>query len=99
VPRLSLEAVRALAAPTGADGDAIHRLTLGNAFFATEILAAEMEELPETVRDAVLARVAQLGPEARRLLDVAALVPRGRRRRASRRPPPRGPGRVRAAAA
>jgi len=75
VPRLTLEAVRALAKPTGADGDAIHRLTLGNAFFATEILAAGAEELPETVRDAVLARVAPLGPEARQLLDVAALVP------------------------
>jgi DNA-binding CsgD family transcriptional regulator len=75
VPRLTLEAVRALAEPTGADGDAIHRLTLGNAFFATEVLAADAEALPETVRDAVLARVAPLGPEARRLLDVAALVP------------------------
>ena len=75
VPRLSLEAVRALARPAGADGDAIHRLTLGNAFFATEILAADTEELPETVRDAVLARVAPLGPAARQLLDVVALVP------------------------
>ena len=75
VTRLSVEAVRALARPTAADGDAIHRLTLGNAFFATEILAAAAEELPETVRDAVLARVAPLGPEARQLLDVAALVP------------------------
>jgi len=75
VPRLSLEAVRQLAAPHRADGDAVHRLTHGNAFFVTEILAAEADSLPETVRDAVLARVASLEPGARRLLDVIALVP------------------------
>jgi hypothetical protein len=39
VPRLSLEAVRELAGPHGADSDAIHRLTEGNAFYVTEILA------------------------------------------------------------
>jgi DNA-binding CsgD family transcriptional regulator len=75
VPRLSVEAVRELAKPVGADGDAIHRLTHGNAFYATEILAAGGEKLPETVRDAVVARVAGLDTAARRLLDVAALVP------------------------
>jgi predicted ATPase len=40
VPRLSLDAVQELAEPHGADGEAIHRLTQGNAFYVTEILAA-----------------------------------------------------------
>jgi DNA-binding CsgD family transcriptional regulator/tetratricopeptide (TPR) repeat protein len=75
VPRLTIEAVRALAEPHGADADAIHRLTLGNAFYVTEILASGGTALPETVRDAVLARVTGLEPAARRLLDVASLVP------------------------
>ena len=75
VPQLSLDAVRLLAEPQGADGDAIHRLTSGNAFYVTEILAAGGSELPATVRDAVLARAASLGADARRLLDVVALVP------------------------
>jgi DNA-binding CsgD family transcriptional regulator len=75
VPRLSVHAVRTLAAPLGADGDAIHRLTHGNAFFVTEILASSREALPRTVRDAVLARLVALEPSARRLLDVVALVP------------------------
>lgn len=75
VPRLSLEAVHELAEPHGADAEAIHRLTQGNAFFVTEILAAGGSTLPETVRDAVLARAAALEPEARRLLDVVAVVP------------------------
>ena len=75
VPRLSLDAVRELAAPLGADADAIHRLTLGNAFFVTEILAAGGGELPETVRDAVLARVALLDEPARRLIEAIAVIP------------------------
>ena len=75
VPRLSVEAVRALAEPHNADGDAIHRLTQGNAFFVTEVIAAGGSELPETVRDAVLARVALLEEPARRLLEAIAVVP------------------------
>jgi DNA-binding CsgD family transcriptional regulator/tetratricopeptide (TPR) repeat protein len=75
VPRLSVEAVRELAEPHDADGDAIHRLTQGNAFFVTEVLAAGGDELPETVRDAVLARVAPLDNPARRLLEAISVVP------------------------
>ena len=75
VPRLSLDAVRELAEPHGADADAIHRLTQGNAFYVTEILAAGGGALPETVRDAVLARAAALDPEARRLLEVVSVIP------------------------
>ena len=75
VPRLSLDAVRELAEPHDADGGAIHRLTHGNAFYVTEILAAGSESLPETVRDAVLARASRLDPAARRFLDVVSVVP------------------------
>ena len=75
VPRLSLEAVQELAEPYGADGEAIHRLTQGNAFYVTEILAAGGSALPETVRDAVLARAARLEPGARRLLEAVSVVP------------------------
>ena len=75
VPQLSLDAVRRLAVPHGADGEAIHRLTLGNAFYVTEILAAGGATLPGTVRDAVLARVATGKPQGRRLLDAIAVMP------------------------
>jgi predicted ATPase/DNA-binding CsgD family transcriptional regulator len=75
VPRLSLDAVRVLAAASGTDADALYRLTGGNAFYVTEVLATVGGALPETVRDAVLARAAGLSPPARRLLDVASLVP------------------------
>ncbi len=66
---------RSSLSPHGADGEAIHRLTQGNAFFVTEILAAGGGALPETVRDAVLARAARLEPGARRLLEVVSVVP------------------------
>lgn len=75
VPRLSLDAVCELAEPHDADGGAIHRLTHGNAFYVTEILEAGSETLPETVRDAVLARASRLGRAARRLVDVVSVVP------------------------
>jgi DNA-binding CsgD family transcriptional regulator len=72
---LSMEAVAELAAPFGVDAAELHRRTAGNPFFVTEALAAGGLELPATVRDAVLARVAPLSPPARRLLDAAAIVP------------------------
>ncbi|HEY7604694.1 MAG TPA: AAA family ATPase [Gaiellaceae bacterium] len=75
VPRLSLAAVAELAAPHGADAEAVHRLTLGNPFYVTEVLSSGEVTLPATVRDAVLARVALLAPPARRLLEAVAVVP------------------------
>ena len=71
--RLSETAVSLLAAPRGLDADELYRTTAGNPFFVTEILAAADEPIPPTVRDAVLARVNQLSPPARRLLDAVAI--------------------------
>jgi DNA-binding CsgD family transcriptional regulator len=71
---LSPEAVARLAGPHGVDGAALHQRTGGNPFFITEVLAAG-EEVPETVRDAVLARAARLTPPARTLLDAVAIAP------------------------
>jgi DNA-binding CsgD family transcriptional regulator len=72
---LSPAAVAELATPHGVDAAELHRRTAGNPFFVTEALAAGGVELPATVRDAVLARVAPLSPPARRVLDAAAIVP------------------------
>ncbi|HEY6760569.1 MAG TPA: AAA family ATPase [Baekduia sp.] len=57
------------------DAAALHQRTGGNPFFVTEVLAAGAGALPETVRDAVLARAARLPPEARVLLDAVAIAP------------------------
>jgi ATP/maltotriose-dependent transcriptional regulator MalT len=73
--RLSPESVAQLAEPYGVDADDLYRTTAGNPFFVVEALAAETDGIPETVRDAVLARAARLGPEAKTLLDAVAVVP------------------------
>jgi ATP/maltotriose-dependent transcriptional regulator MalT len=72
---LSLDAVEALAAPSGADAPDLYRVTAGNPFFVTEVLAAGGERVPATVRDAVLARAVRLPAPARRLLEATAVVP------------------------
>ena len=77
IGRLSEDAVRALCAPYDADADEVYRLTGGNPFFVTEVLAVGLSQPPETVRDAVLARAALMGAGPRRLLDAVALVPGG----------------------
>jgi DNA-binding CsgD family transcriptional regulator/tetratricopeptide (TPR) repeat protein len=71
---LTADAVAQLAEPQGLDPDGLYRVTGGNPFFVTEILASGGEELPETVRDAVLARAARLTPEARAVLEAVAIV-------------------------
>jgi DNA-binding CsgD family transcriptional regulator len=75
LPVLTREAVATLARPQGIDPDRLHRITGGNPFFVTEVLAAPSRQVPPTVRDAVLARAARLSPGARGALDVAAVVP------------------------
>jgi len=56
------------------DVDLLHRVTGGNAFFVTEVLAAGTDAVPDSVRDAVLARTSRLSPRARRVLDVVSVA-------------------------
>jgi DNA-binding CsgD family transcriptional regulator len=72
---LSPEAVAELADSSGVDAVELHRLTGGNPFFVTEVLASGEGAIPSTVRDAVLARAARLTACARSLLDVVAIAP------------------------
>jgi tetratricopeptide (TPR) repeat protein len=72
---LSPAAVAELAASSGADPADLYAKTGGNPFFVTEALASGSEEVPATIRDAVLARAGRLGVDARELLDAVATVP------------------------
>jgi DNA-binding SARP family transcriptional activator/tetratricopeptide (TPR) repeat protein len=72
---LSVEAVRRLSGVDDAEALEIHRVTRGNPFFVTEVLAAGGDDVPATVRDAVLARVGRLQPKARRLAERLAVIP------------------------
>jgi DNA-binding CsgD family transcriptional regulator/tetratricopeptide (TPR) repeat protein len=73
--RLSAGAVATLARPAGVDADELYRKTAGNPFFVTEVLASSDDEMPSTVRDAVLARAARMSADARALLDAVAIAP------------------------
>jgi DNA-binding CsgD family transcriptional regulator/tetratricopeptide (TPR) repeat protein len=74
LPPLSREAVEALAIPHGVDGEELYRMTSGNPFFVTEVLASPAVEIPPTIRDAVLGRAARLGNPARALLEAVAVA-------------------------
>jgi predicted ATPase len=74
VPPLSERAVGELAAPHEIDAAQLHRQTNGNPFYVTEVLAAGTSEIPHTVRDAVLARLARLSAPARHLLEAIAIA-------------------------
>jgi DNA-binding CsgD family transcriptional regulator/tetratricopeptide (TPR) repeat protein len=71
---LTEHAVRQLAADSGLEPAELYRLTGGSPFFLAEVLAASTLGVPSSARDAVLARAAGLGEEARRVLDHAALI-------------------------
>jgi DNA-binding CsgD family transcriptional regulator/tetratricopeptide (TPR) repeat protein len=72
---LSRAAVAALLDGHGLDVADVHRRTGGNPFFVSQILAQPDSPLPESVRDAVLARVAGLAPSARRCLELLSCTP------------------------
>jgi DNA-binding CsgD family transcriptional regulator/tetratricopeptide (TPR) repeat protein len=72
---LSIGGVATLAETSDLDASELYRITAGNPFFVTEVLAASGEGIPVTVRDAVLARSARLSERARHVLWAAAVVP------------------------
>jgi DNA-binding CsgD family transcriptional regulator len=74
---LSASGVASLVGSRQVDADDLCRRTGGNPFFVTEVIAAGSEQIPLTVRDAVLARVARLSEPARQMLDAVAIVPQG----------------------
>jgi hypothetical protein len=55
----------------------VHARTAGNPFFVSQILAQPDSPLPESVRDAVVARTTALVPEVRRCLELLSCAPEG----------------------
>jgi len=72
---LSREAVAKLAQGSTIDADELYVRTAGNPFFVTETLAAGTDQVPPTVRDAVLARAARLSVAGQAVLESVAVVP------------------------
>lgn len=72
---LSAGAIAELAQTLGRSAAGLYAATGGNPFYVTELLAAPPGEIPTSVRDAVIARVARLSPEARRVAELTSAVP------------------------
>ena len=72
---LSPAAVADLAGASGRNASNLHRITGGNPFFVREVLATPGEGIPETVRDAVTARLERCSPPARELAELVSISP------------------------
>ena len=75
LPPLSHSAVAGWAGGTRATAESLYRLTGGNPFFVSEVLASPRGTVSTTVVDAVLARVHQLDAATQRALEQLAVVP------------------------
>ena len=72
---LSPSAVEVLAKDSGRDAAVLHQTTGGNPFFIREVLANLGESVPQTVRDAVLARLGRCSPATRDLAELVSMSP------------------------
>jgi DNA-binding CsgD family transcriptional regulator/tetratricopeptide (TPR) repeat protein len=75
VPPLSMTAVEQLARDSHRDFRKVYEITGGNPFFVRELLSAPAGTVPETVRDAVLARLLPCSPAAREVAELVSVVP------------------------
>jgi len=75
LPLLSEHAVEHLAKQAGRSSRGLFRATDGNPFFVTEALESDPGEIPSSVRDAVLARIAGLSTPAREVAEVVSIAP------------------------
>lgn len=73
-PPLTRKGVADLAAGSALDVDVLLERTGGNAFFVTACVASG-EALPQSVRDAVLARLYRLSPEAIEIAQLVSIFP------------------------
>lgn len=74
VEPLSLRGVARLAAGRRIDTDGLHRVTGGNPFFVTEVLAAAGDRIPATIAEAVAGRLGRVSPAARGAAEVVAVI-------------------------
>jgi DNA-binding SARP family transcriptional activator/DNA-binding CsgD family transcriptional regulator/tetratricopeptide (TPR) repeat protein len=76
LPPLTRAGVQQLVEQAGSALDAgeVYQRTGGNPFYVTEVLATGLEDMPATVRDAVLARVSRLSRPGRDVAAAAAVL-------------------------
>lgn len=74
IPPLSAHGVATLAEGRHPDPVELHRLTDGNPFYVTEVLAGTSDSVPVSVRDAIRSRLSRLDERASRALQAAAIL-------------------------
>lgn len=72
---LSPSAVSALIADSELDPEEVFNITRGNPFLVTEMASTSGEQVPLSIQDSVMARVAKLSPEARALVKTLSAIP------------------------
>lgn len=72
---LSERAVTELVGELHRDSKRIYEVTRGNPYFVTEVLRNAPGNIPATIRDSVLARLAHVADAARDLLETASIIP------------------------
>jgi DNA-binding CsgD family transcriptional regulator/tetratricopeptide (TPR) repeat protein len=72
---LSATTVTACAARAGRDPADLIRVTGGNPFYLTEVLASSGLGVPRTVRDAVIGRISGLPATTRQALELVSVIP------------------------
>lgn len=75
VPPLDIDAITTLVGDRDVDPAWLHQVTGGNAFFVCEMLDHDGADLPTTVRDAILARTADLDVAAWDVLNLLTCAP------------------------
>jgi DNA-binding CsgD family transcriptional regulator/tetratricopeptide (TPR) repeat protein len=72
---LSETAVDNLMKNAGIENDNLYERTGGNPFYVTEVLAYKINELPSSIKEAVIARTLELSDDTKELLEIISVIP------------------------
>jgi len=72
---LSEEAVSRLMKKAGKRNDNLYRITGGNPFYITELLESNNDEIPTSVKQAVVARTLTLNEDTRNFIELVSVIP------------------------
>ena len=72
---LSESAVNTLLRKAGLNESNLYRITGGNPFYVTEVLANRSQEFPSSIKDAVISRTAGLDSDTLRVLELISVIP------------------------
>jgi predicted ATPase len=72
---LSENAVDTLLKAAGIENENLYEKTGGNPFYVTEVLEYKSDELPSSIKEAVIARISKLNDDTKELLEIISVIP------------------------